>query len=392
MAAPRVSVVTPLGPTRGRLPWLAVEAGLIHGAGYSILLEGGWNFWVPSLGLPRPLSTALFLIPLVVPTVLIAAVVARRVARMRTVLGFGVTMMAGFILAAGIVSTLHFSTPVQVPRALDLSWSMLVVAAAALVYGVLAGWFGWWVSRAVLPHVVEQTGTLCWGCGYDRGPGPISVCPECARPAEPDRRAGPRWTAAFDRLAARARTVTTLLLIAFAAWSGWQIFTRILPVQRFYAAFRETSVPEPSSQSPWCWLYVPPGAMPSGVWDGAAACVPFADDPGRGVIVAYWPGGPRNAGGGGVRMRVQYAQMPQPVVLPAGVPPVAYPDEGSTRVYADLDARQARMVVAAGRVPPGLVEALRARAAEVGWNMPAGGAVGLRPVPESAVPASEYFE
>jgi hypothetical protein len=268
---------------------------------------------------------------------------------------------------------------------------MLVLVVLAMLLGAICALVAWWVTRTSLVVMVEQTGTLCWRCGYDRGSGGIAVCPECGTPVEPAVMRGAGWVRLFDSLAKQGRVALALLVSGLLVWSGQQVFGRILPTVRFYEAFRETSVPPVAASAPWCWLYVPPGKNPSGLWDGAAACVPFEEDPTHGLVVAYWPTGPGNCRTG-VRMRIQYAQMPQAVAVPAGVGPIAYPDEGSTRVYADLRAEQARAIVETGRVPPKLAESLRRRAAEVNWNVPPGGAVGLRAVPESAVEASEYLK
>lgn len=277
--------------------------------------------------------------------------------------------------------------PMRLHPAESLDPSTLLLVAMAGAYGALCGVLAITLSRRFLFVVAEQSGSLCWRCGYDLGAASISVCPECGTQAAPAHFRLARPIRLFDRLARRGRVFLIMLAVSAGAWCTSRVFTRVIPTYQFYSAFGGWGQPGDPGHT---WLYVPSGRTPSGLWDGAAACLPFDDDPSRGLIVAYWPGGPPGAPRG-IRMRIQYVQMPQPAAMPAGAPPVCYPDEGSVRIYADLNAEQARRVVRENRVPPELAAALRNRATEQAWTMPAGGPVGLRPVPESPVDASQYL-
>jgi hypothetical protein len=369
---------------------LGSAIGVVRAIALTLANHYGLSDLVNNGTLAPATRVALGLGPMLLPAVLVAFVLTRRTQR-RGLLVLTMTVeMATFALVGFVLGALDFRSPAQLNPHELLDWDVLILTAMAAAFGALCGLGAWAVSRQWLYVIDEQTGTLCWRCGYDSGSTAIGVCPECAAPAAPERFRLAGFIAGFDRLARHGRAWLIVLVVGAAAWAGYRVATGVLPIYRFYAAFAGRATPPGPGGSPSCWLYVPPGKMPSGMWDGAAACVPFADDPANGLLIAYWPAGPRN-GSGPVRMRVQYAQMPVPIPMPAGAPPVSYPDEGSTRIYADLDGEQARRVIAAKSVPAGLEQALRARAAELNWSVPPGAVVGLRPVSESAVEASEYF-
>ena len=232
------------------------------------------------------------------------------------------------------------------------------------------------VTRSVLFVTVEQTGTLCHRCGYDRGTPSVAICPECATPADPTRFRAVGLLTLASMAHRVARPVAAVLLFISLVAAAHTFATRTVPAARFIRTFRTAG----AHISRWFitppnWPNWPPGtrcASAIGAW------LPFPDGSDRVVLVLYAPdeNAPEPA------MQIAVAAGPAP---PSRHAP---PDFGSPQVAADLPRPLAERVARNG-LPAEFLRAITAEADAGNWK-PAG-ATGIHLITDAAFDPAPYF-
>lgn len=242
--------------------------------------------------------------------------------------------------------------------------AVLEQAGAAGLFAVL-GTIVWAVARFVVRRVAEHAPGQCAWCGYALGVTGVPVCPECGTATSPPRFRNPRSIALGLFLSRRGVALLAAVLLAGGAYAAWRTATRGLPSAAFYARFPTADRLDISA----FW----PGAAHRGAHLEGTPCVFVERAPGsdRGLFVWFDP-----------QLRGDTPMM----VGVAGRPPMPRfgPVHGSVYVQSRLSRPQAEAVLRDG-IPPGLADALYARAESVKWTP--GGTSG----PVEIVPAAPHF-
>jgi len=306
----------------------------------------------------RPVLGQLLLVHLVVlPFLSYGVMLARLASRVGVFIAAAVIMNLGVFLAGAAISvseSLGFGAQVGL-----LPWQMLPAFAVTSVMGILCVLATRWLYRSLRYIPVEQTNPprLCMRCAYEMGE--VERCPECGAWRE---RARPRgaWLD-YDWMFVQrwSRPLVVVILLVLAGYASWRIVTDYLPTRTFIRAF-DTGRP--------AYAYI------DGYWyqDGVYApsmgrTIDLNDGTGRMVLVSFNALPPAG-------LSMMQVRLCAPATLPPGWPLGAerMTDWGLPRtIVADLNRDQAERVLREG-LPPGLIDAIGAKADEVGWK-PGGG-------------------
>jgi hypothetical protein len=367
-------------------------ASLVAGTAYGLIAEGlivglrnqlvgvmeslvGW-YGIPAFYL------LFFGVLIPVPTIMLWMVARSQRCMWRVVLA-GAGIGIGFMV--GMHCVMIWATPnllldwlINAPlgaMGMPLRFVAIELGIASMCGAVLAAAaFGLW--RVFGRRVVVQTGTICWGCGYDLGRADLRRCPECGAafdaatpPRHIVRRDSPWWIR-------RARPALVCLSVLILGVLGWTATTHVVPSIRFAHA------------APVGWEQRSDVRIPRYYWhqaelhwsDPASVVWWRADVPGSdaGIVVQYVPH---------PRVNEPSMYVGRAAMNAATMSPMSCVHAGSTRVWAELDADQASQVLRSRAVPEELVEAIRTAAAGKGWTSTAETAAS-----EERVDAARFFD
>lgn len=310
------------------------------------------------------------------PMGLLAVLMATQTRRIRPLM-FGATAMGAGVLG-GVIGGGMLMEPSGGPPADSLWFGVLIGLVVMAAIEVVAALLGRWIGL-MLVTPVEQSGQLYWWCGYDLGAEAIGICPECAEP-KATHLFRTRWrTWVWRGLCRVGPWAAAVVLLSGGGWMAHRIVNVWLPCQRFTASIGRHGGDLGFSY----WPYIADDAMFSGTWTGVLAT---REVPGRSdVRIGYaFFGEPARSKGRPVRMRVFLceptgkgtATLTSATGATSTVEYDKSPSEGSIRVYADLDERQAAMVVRNGGAPEPLIREILAAAEKAGWKSAGPGAEG----------------
>lgn len=356
--AGRERIVPPF-PPRGLWPAMTL-AGVCNGCALAVCIDNLAEW----LAVNWPVAGPIVLAHVVaLPLVLLGFVLGRQPLRVRHVAMAAAAFVPGIMLAAmaaSLTGSLGFGVDVSL---LSFPVQMLTIAFAYWFLGSLLMLLGWWLSRRLFGVPVAQTDPprYCWVCAYERGA--IDPCPECGTGAG----SASAWlqgeAAAWRSVRRAALPALVALAVGFCAYAAWRVQADTLPTLRFVRAF--------GAERGWTPAYAyidhlyPPS--PQGLRGRYLNSMGFTrelgDGSGRMILVSYRalvPGG----------LPVMQVRLCAEATLPPGWPAGAQrmTDWGAPgTIVADLNREQAERVVRHG-VPPSLIDAMIAKADEVGWK------------------------
>lgn len=259
--------VVPQSPARG-LTALTIAAGIVLGVACAFIDRSLGGLLTSPRWQPFTEFGGVFL-----PAILSIAFITRVTARKRSVVWS--TWVFMFTLHMARICTGAFMDPADYgARIFSKTFVGFLVASISIaIVASLIAWLVSWLLEKTHLAVIEQTGTLCWGCGYEMGM--LAQCPECGNARREDR--VPLIHRGFRALCSRPRVVlaTALLPIGFAVFLVFNIYTR--PTLRFIRAF-----PQGERMA---------GILGDGNWSriGPGVWVPFEEGSNTGLSIAYWP-------------------------------------------------------------------------------------------------------
>lgn len=274
-----------------------------------------------------------FLLPLV-----FIVIFATRCQRTRPVFLTGLVFGFSFWLSCIVAQQLAQPT-VSGATLLGGLWVGFLVAAGSvgLITGLTALVLRWLV-RFMLVIYIEQTGGLCWRCGYPTDPASQSRCSECGQSlgADPAR---PRFMVLMARVRRWARPTLVVLLLMFFGVAATVIARRGYSIHRFQSAF-----PADDAHRPGGFIQVAgPEDKTIQLWT-AGAWAPFPASTSLGLIASYLP----EDKPGLPAMQLRLTSRPAPNTFIAVSP----------EVFCSLDRAQADFIIRQG-LPAGLVEAMQ---------------------------------
>lgn len=352
---PSLRVVPPYNP-RGLLP-LAATLGAVSGVlTLALFVWLTTNYRV----IDTPVYGLVLLVHLaVLPPLVAGALLARftQHPRLTTVVGlvFGAAQAAGFLAYTFTTSETGGATAATTDLYISLA---LLAVFSSLGCGLFH--LARFLTRSLLFNTIEQTGTLCHRCGYDRAAPSIAVCPECAAPADPSSFRARRFLAITGLAHRVARPLAAALLLIGVAAAANTLITRTIPAARFVRTFRAAGAHISLWYiTPLNWPNWPPGTRSAGA---VGAWLPFPDGSDRTILVLYAPD--------------RDAPEPAMQIVVAAVPSShsrhVYPDHGSPHIALNLPRHLAEHVAREG-LPLSLARAIADHADSSGWK-PAGGA------------------
>lgn len=284
---------------------------------------------------------------------------------------FWIAQFVGVCLGLLVSSALSGTQPLSDVFAFKFLGGLLVAVAMALAIAAGFATASLAMIRFALFRTVEQSGLLCWRCGYDTASERVVNCPECGTAVDPTAF---RWNwlhrvVATGQVAGwigGAAVAASALGIVAAVWES-----RVAPVNRFaYQMQRFGSVVSGRVYE------VGGSAFASGL---ATVQVRTSLDAAKGVdlLIVYVP-----VTRGGPSMQLQLDSAPRPVgggwVSNPSVP----------KVLCDLNASHAEVVMESG-IPQSLKDAMLAAAGTVSWH----GWLGANtPPPNIGIDPSPHFE
>jgi hypothetical protein len=314
------------------------------------------------------------------PAIPVSMLIVRVHPRLRRLLVCGVVYGAACFLAVFAV-TLAVNPEIMLapwePRDSGIGGAVLqiVVGVALAILVFVAGFsaafaIGAAIERFLGKHTVEQTGRVCWSCGYNLGAANITVCPECGGGFDPTA----ACSAKSHRLLAlllRGRTVLLVLsLIGAVAPAAFQIVAFAVPAARFLRACpKGATLQQAGMMGNYVWRPDRSGAYRSvimpiqyGWW------IPDAGAQTMGIAVQFLP----RSMGDEPTMFISRAclvdfAVPAGAVIAGPVPKFQLAEPGTVRVRTRLSREQALRICQSGEVPAGLMEALRMKAGLAGW-------------------------
>lgn len=303
----------------------------------------------------------------VLPWVLIGVLLGRSPCRVRTCIGLAVVMNIGVFVAnllGHLTRVPGFGAQAGIPVP---DWRVGLAFAATTGIVIAATLLGRWFGRLLFGAPIEQTEPprLCWACGYERGSA--DPCPECGVALAGSRPRG-RVELGLWRLA--RRVAVPALVLAVVAWFGyasWRIRADYLPTRAYLRVFDAAKGWEPA----YAYIDHLYGAVASGsggrFFNSIGRTQDLGDGSGRMIQVSYWAMAPRG-------LPVMQVRICAEATLPAGWPAGTerFVDWGTpATIVADLNREQAERVIREG-LPRGLVEAIVAKADELGWKAAGG--------------------
>lgn len=371
----RVRVVHPINAKRLWLPWscLAVLAGVVlatlgpfgFGLGYSVIYRSGGG----GLGM-----MVYSLIALVVVIGIAAGLVVRPLF-LRVWFGRGAMVLALLVLSGitlgGVVGVLALNSDSLVNIFPFFSWptgfgwlSLLPLPVFCLVSCTGAVLFGLISASVGEGRRVPQSGMLCMTCAYDlRGmPAEAARCPECGS----DIHQSPRWSWVMRRFVIEppgwrpVASCAAAFVLVFSAWFG---VVRLLPLLEMQFG-------------------VGRGHEAQSFYATAVVWIPDPVRPDRYFRVEFAPG---------FQCGLSRSLPPRMnIVVSGGQKPgwSAGQDHGSVRISAYVFDGQAQRQLRREGIPQGLLDELRRKADETGWQpTPVGlsNAPGVIPVPSESV-------
>ncbi len=366
--------VLPAVSRKGLYP-LAAGIGLTHGLLGSWLvievttrLESAWPFSFNSWQMSA-IAVALFALPAVVSGLIVSRVHPRLGRMLLLALCYSPTCMLGL-----------FSTIVaKHPEIMLMPWQMgsaassiaggtamfvgvvgvYVLVASGLLMGlfVTVHWLERWLGRTSL----QQTGLICWSCGYNLGAPSITVCPECGRAFDP---AADPQIAALTIVRGLSRRGRTLLLLACAAGAGlWMhtLATHTIPCAQFLWAcptagkLDQVISSHVYSRGGTDWRdFAQPISLGWWLSDEGSETV--------GISVQFLPESRDEEG------RVFVGRACRVAMGSGAVPDPRWICPGTTSVFAKLTPKQADEMIAQGAVPSSLLKAIKSAAETAGWR------------------------
>jgi hypothetical protein len=272
---------------------------------------------------------------------------------------------------AGIFTVVYFNHPEIMLRAAQAGSpvpGVLMIAGVVGVYGlVLVGLFMGlfaavyglerWLGRTTL----QQTGLICWACGYNLGAPSITVCPECGRAFDPSRPPRVASLAFLQALTHRARLLLAVTVVTAIGLCVYVLATNTVPCFRFLSACPATGQLQWVMVSNWVTrgsgtttTFVHP--LDTGWW------LPDPDAGSSGFSVQLLPGAHADEPTMFISRACRLA------MSPVGPPGAELVSIGSINVHARLSRSQAAEVIAAHRVPQSLLDAIRREAEDASWK------------------------
>jgi len=235
--------------------------------------------------------------------------------------------------------------------AIAIGGAILMLPTALIIFGIAL-----LVVRTLGSRVVIQTGTLCWSCGYDLGVVGLGQCPECGAsflPNAPPRIPFARATQAAVR---RGWLLLSLSLVLAIMPIGWVVVAYIAPSIRFSRAARPPAEPR-ESFIPYCLDFSSPRGHFAST-SNAGWWIPDAPGSTNGFAVQFLPHPESNE-----PMLYVSRAFVSTLYSPAGTL-----DSGTPRINCLLREGLARQVIAAGTLPPDLLDAIRNESVKQGWS------------------------
>lgn len=378
----RVRVLPPVSK-RGLL-LLSLALGLAHGliGSWLIALLGDQFF-----GMTGPVSTfgmirvALTLAVLfVLPAVPVGMLLARVHPRIGRLLACGA--LYGAACLPGILAVIVACNPQSLiivfePRPQGAIGAVVSVAFfTALGMGVCAAVLtcvfalALAIERFIGKRVIEQTGLICWSCGYNLGSATIPVCPECGEAFDPHARpraASNRILASLVRL--RWGLAALALLVAVGPVVNVLLGHTIPSAQFMLALPAGARLEQAGMMGNYYFRSGASGTSPRtlmpimyGWW------IPDPDSPTTGLAVQYVP----QAQGNETSMYITRAflhdfTVPAGAVIAGPAPKDEMLAPGTARIVARLSRAQAASIIESRSLPPGLAEAIRREAQSQSW-------------------------
>jgi hypothetical protein len=254
-------------------------------------------------------------------------------------------------------------------------WGPLVVGGPilALVGAIVGAGLAALARFGVLQAVVQpDPPRLCWKCGYDLG---LPLAPRCTECGTPPGRVRPRARGRFALLSGLVRSAPVALALAIVTIGSLAAYRAAKEIPPLRAFDRRFAGAEPVSTYIDLDLAKTAGRGVYSYTRAVGRLLTQQDSSGRRYQVSFTPSPRRDPDDPAMQVRVA---MPAPPPFPGF--DALLTDWGLVTVVADLDDEQARRVLRDG-LPPGLLEALSARADTIGWRpMNATGSPGKREV------------
>jgi hypothetical protein len=309
----------------------------------------------------------------------IPLLLARVTPRMRWVLLAAIATNLGIFCASfarSMVGRVGFGADPSVPMVHSPQFiAFFVTSAIAAAVAIAVWWLYRWLR--FVPVEQREDGSLCIACGYEMGAA--DPCPECGTTRADARPRGRRLDAAWRWIQRAARPVLVVIVLFGAGYAAWRVAVDYLPTRRFVERFDTGgSAAYAYVDSDQIHLHTP---LPNSI----GHTINLNDGTGRMILVSFHPRPPE----GLAAMQVRVCA---PATHPPGWPVDAQrmTDWGMPgTVVADLNREQAERVIREG-LPRGLVEAIVAKADEVGWK--AGGGINNMGGQRFEVDAGPHFE
>lgn len=352
-------------------------AALLWGVPLGYFIEDVAQAVEDAFGRRWPNAVPILLIHFVVMWYAVVPLMLARVSpRMRWMLFAAIATNVGFFCASfvrSMVGRVGFgadpSVPVlHLPQLIAFTATSTIAAAVALAVWRLYRWLRF------VPVEQREDGSLCIACGYEMGPA--DPCPECGTKRAGARPRGRRIDAAWRLLQWAARPAAAVLVLLTAGYFGYRYWYDYLPTREFVAKFGVGQTPA------YAFVDVlPAGVQRGSTFAGAVAyTVDLADGTERMLLVSFNNCVPRGLPAMQIRMAAPAPGWP--------VRPQRWLDWGIPEtIVADLNREQAEHVIRKG-LSRSLVDAITAKADEVGWR--AGGGMGAGG-PRLVINAAPYF-
>ena len=336
------------------LTGVAVAAGtylLSHPGHFVSLLT---HLAIQSL-LPRPVQAFIWIILVLVVSAALGVLFARRCQRLAPVFAVGQVYGSAVVLTYCVARWLQEPTLVGMTAGTYgiVLPSLFVVMAAAFV-GSMFGAGNLLMCRfcsRYLFRILEQDGTLCWGCGYIFGHATIATCPECGRSRNNSQNtASPRKSLGARRVLARIGATSIIVLAVTAVLL--RTTTPIYPAGNALSKLPNTNT---MATLPMFDARISNGlAQVNNAWDSFGAVQNLPGHP-QMVLGICYESNPRP---GQPTMQLQLLARPTRQGPPA--------EDGDPIVLCNLDRAQADSVLQFG-VPKELAQAMVAAAERAQW-------------------------
>ncbi len=213
-----------------------------------------------------------------------------------------------------------------------------------------------WLFHRLRYVPVEQTAParLCFGCAYEMGEA--DPCPECGGWRSGTRPRGAWLDSGWMVLQRWSRLLLVVMLLAFTGYSGWRVKSDLLPTLRFLSRF--------DTGDNAAYAYIDEYLYTDGVYAPAIGrTIDLNDGTGRMILVSFNAAPPAH-------LPMMQVRICAPATLPPGWPTGAerMTDWGTPgTIVSRLDRDQTEWVLRDG-LPRGLIDAIVAKADEVGWK------------------------